>query len=250
MQTAVTYVGLVGTVTDLGFSALYVREGARHTDQLSRYWNNVASLKLIGAVDGSAADLRRALLRRRALAALAVVRDPRAVRIPVAAAQHALRDAAAHLRDHRDRPRDAGRLRARGDRGAHPRRHRVLPLGVRDQLRVRLRLLRNRAHHHGGAASGAAVRAAAALLVGAGRDPARHHLHHHDRLLQGRRSHPAALPSVQRGRVLHVRVQAVRVPALHPVRACAASSFRCSPSITGDHPNACCRSPRSSSRRW
>ena len=52
MQTAVTYVGLVGTVTDLGFSALYVREGARHTDQLSRYWNNVASLKVIGAVVG------------------------------------------------------------------------------------------------------------------------------------------------------------------------------------------------------
>ncbi len=52
MQTAVTYVGLVGTLTDLGFSALYVREGARHTDQLSRYWNNVASLKVIGAVVG------------------------------------------------------------------------------------------------------------------------------------------------------------------------------------------------------
>ena len=52
MQTAVTYVGLVGTVTDLGFSALYVREGARHTDQLSRYWNNVASLKVLGAAIG------------------------------------------------------------------------------------------------------------------------------------------------------------------------------------------------------
>ena len=52
MQTAVTYVGLVGTVTDLGFSALYVREGARHTDQLSRYWNNVASLKVVGVAIG------------------------------------------------------------------------------------------------------------------------------------------------------------------------------------------------------
>ncbi len=52
MQTAVTYVGLVGTVTDLGFSALYVREGARHTDEIARYWNNVASLKVIGAVVG------------------------------------------------------------------------------------------------------------------------------------------------------------------------------------------------------
>jgi O-antigen/teichoic acid export membrane protein len=50
MQTAITYVGLVGTITDLGFSALYVREGARHTNELARYWNNVASLKLVGAV--------------------------------------------------------------------------------------------------------------------------------------------------------------------------------------------------------
>ncbi|MFZ0128555.1 MAG: flippase [Candidatus Dormiibacterota bacterium] len=52
MQTAVTYVGLAGTVTDLGFSALYVREGARNPDQLARYWNNVASLKLVGAAIG------------------------------------------------------------------------------------------------------------------------------------------------------------------------------------------------------
>ena len=52
MQTAVTYVGLVGTLTDMGFSALYVREGARHTEQLSRYWNNVASLKVLGAAVG------------------------------------------------------------------------------------------------------------------------------------------------------------------------------------------------------
>ena len=52
MQTAITYVGLVGTLTDLGFSALYVREGARHTNELARYWNNVASLKVIGAVVG------------------------------------------------------------------------------------------------------------------------------------------------------------------------------------------------------
>jgi O-antigen/teichoic acid export membrane protein len=52
MQTAVTYGGLIGTLTDMGFSALYIREGARHTDQLSRYWNNIASVKLVGAVIG------------------------------------------------------------------------------------------------------------------------------------------------------------------------------------------------------
>jgi O-antigen/teichoic acid export membrane protein len=47
MQTAVTYVGLVGVFTDLGFSALYVREGARDTNAIGRFWNNVASLKLL-----------------------------------------------------------------------------------------------------------------------------------------------------------------------------------------------------------
>jgi O-antigen/teichoic acid export membrane protein len=52
MQTAVTYGGLIGTLTDMGFSALYIREGARHTDQLARYWNNIASVKLVGAVIG------------------------------------------------------------------------------------------------------------------------------------------------------------------------------------------------------
>jgi O-antigen/teichoic acid export membrane protein len=52
MQTAVTYVGLVGVFTDLGFSALYVREGARNTAALSRFWSNVASLKLLLSVIG------------------------------------------------------------------------------------------------------------------------------------------------------------------------------------------------------
>ncbi len=46
MQTAVTYTALVGAITDVGFTALYVREGAREPQQLSRYFNNVASIKL------------------------------------------------------------------------------------------------------------------------------------------------------------------------------------------------------------
>jgi O-antigen/teichoic acid export membrane protein len=46
MQTAVTYTALVGAVTDVGFTALYVREGARERHQLTRYFNNVASIKL------------------------------------------------------------------------------------------------------------------------------------------------------------------------------------------------------------
>jgi len=46
MQTAVTYTALVGAITDVGFTALYVREGAREPHNLTRYFNNVASIKL------------------------------------------------------------------------------------------------------------------------------------------------------------------------------------------------------------
>ncbi|GAC1575573.1 MAG: flippase [Candidatus Dormibacteria bacterium] len=46
MQTAVTYGALVGAITDIGFTALYVREGAREPGQLTRFFNNVASVKL------------------------------------------------------------------------------------------------------------------------------------------------------------------------------------------------------------
>jgi O-antigen/teichoic acid export membrane protein len=46
MQTVVTLSALVSTVADLGFYTLYVREGARRTDQLERYLNNVMSLKV------------------------------------------------------------------------------------------------------------------------------------------------------------------------------------------------------------
>jgi O-antigen/teichoic acid export membrane protein len=46
MQTAVTYTALVGAITDVGFTALYVREGARERGNLTRYFNNVASIKL------------------------------------------------------------------------------------------------------------------------------------------------------------------------------------------------------------
>jgi O-antigen/teichoic acid export membrane protein len=52
MQTAVTYVSLVGVFTDLGFSALYVREGARDTGSIGRFLNNVASVKLLLSVVG------------------------------------------------------------------------------------------------------------------------------------------------------------------------------------------------------
>jgi O-antigen/teichoic acid export membrane protein len=46
MQTAITYTALVGAITDVGFTALYVREGAREPHQLTRYFSNVASVKL------------------------------------------------------------------------------------------------------------------------------------------------------------------------------------------------------------
>ena len=46
MQTAITYTALVGAITDIGFTALYVREGAREPHRLPSYFNNVASVKL------------------------------------------------------------------------------------------------------------------------------------------------------------------------------------------------------------
>jgi O-antigen/teichoic acid export membrane protein len=46
MQTAITYTALVGAITDVGFTALYVREGAREHHNLTRYFSNVASIKL------------------------------------------------------------------------------------------------------------------------------------------------------------------------------------------------------------
>jgi O-antigen/teichoic acid export membrane protein len=45
-NTVVTYTALVSTVVDLGFNTLYVREGARRLDQLERYLDNVASVKI------------------------------------------------------------------------------------------------------------------------------------------------------------------------------------------------------------
>jgi O-antigen/teichoic acid export membrane protein len=46
MQTVVTYTALVSAVVDVGFTALYIREGAREPKNLARYFNNVASIKL------------------------------------------------------------------------------------------------------------------------------------------------------------------------------------------------------------
>jgi O-antigen/teichoic acid export membrane protein len=46
-QTAVTYVALVGVLLDMGFNNLYVREGARHPEDIGRYLGNVLSLRLL-----------------------------------------------------------------------------------------------------------------------------------------------------------------------------------------------------------
>ena len=250
MQTAVTYVGLVGTLTDLGFSALYVREGARHTDQLSRYWNNVASLKVIGAVVGLPlifAALYFAGVRSLLWPSFAI--------LVLSGYQLLLRntlvcDAAADVRDHRDRSRDARGVCAGGHRRPHQRRHRVLPLGVCDQLRLRVRLFRDGARRHGRAAAGAAAGARAALLVGEGRRSARHHLHHHDRLFQGGRARSCS----GSGRTARSGTTPSRTSRSNRCSSspspCAAWCSRCSPCTTGSHPSGCCRWPRSSSRRW
>ena len=46
-QTLVTYTALTATVVDLGFNTLYIREGARHPHQISRYLGNVLSVKAL-----------------------------------------------------------------------------------------------------------------------------------------------------------------------------------------------------------
>ena len=46
-QTLVTYTALVATLVDLGFNTLYVREGARHLDQLGRYLDSMLSVKVL-----------------------------------------------------------------------------------------------------------------------------------------------------------------------------------------------------------
>ena len=252
MQTAITYVGLVGTLTDLGFSALYVREGARHTDQIARYWNNVASLKVIGAADRPAADLRQRcispacvrcsgrrfailvlsgyqLLLRNTLYAMQRLTFEIIEIVPETLVVFALVVIGVHIH---------------ADTG-------FFLWAYAIQLRVRLRVLRRPCSSSWGCSGpGSPFEPGLLLLVGARRGAARHHLHHHDRLFQGGRADPAAVPAVQRGRVLHVRVQAVRVAALHPV--CLAQ--RRLPGALGVPPalarRACCRSPRSSSRRW
>ena len=53
MQTAITYSLLVSVVADLGFSTLYVREGARQPGEISRYLNNMLSVRVplvVGAI--------------------------------------------------------------------------------------------------------------------------------------------------------------------------------------------------------
>jgi len=46
MQTALTYSLLISTIADLGFSTLYVREGARRPEMISRFLNNMLSLRV------------------------------------------------------------------------------------------------------------------------------------------------------------------------------------------------------------
>ena len=48
--TVVNYTAIVSVVLDLGFNVLFVREGARHPDEIQRYLRNVMSLRLLMAV--------------------------------------------------------------------------------------------------------------------------------------------------------------------------------------------------------
>ncbi|HVS48370.1 MAG TPA: flippase [Candidatus Dormibacteraeota bacterium] len=48
--TLVNYTSIVSVVLDLGFNVLFVREGARHPDQIQRYLRNVMSLRILMSV--------------------------------------------------------------------------------------------------------------------------------------------------------------------------------------------------------
>jgi O-antigen/teichoic acid export membrane protein len=48
--TIVNYTAIVSVVLDLGFNVLFVREGARHPDEIQRYLRNVMSLRLLMSV--------------------------------------------------------------------------------------------------------------------------------------------------------------------------------------------------------
>jgi O-antigen/teichoic acid export membrane protein len=48
--TLANYTAIVSVVLDLGFNVLFVREGARHPDQIQRYLRNVMSLRLLMSV--------------------------------------------------------------------------------------------------------------------------------------------------------------------------------------------------------
>jgi O-antigen/teichoic acid export membrane protein len=58
--TLVNYAAIVSVVLDLGFNVLYVREGARHPNEIQRYLRNVMSLRVVMAV-GSFVILAAAL---------------------------------------------------------------------------------------------------------------------------------------------------------------------------------------------
>ncbi|MEO8745733.1 MAG: flippase [Candidatus Dormiibacterota bacterium] len=48
--TLVNYTAIVSVVLDVGFNVLFIREGARHPDQIQRYLRNVMSLRLLMSV--------------------------------------------------------------------------------------------------------------------------------------------------------------------------------------------------------
>src|SRR6202022_2662426 len=48
--TVANYTAIVSVVLDLGFNVLFVREGARHPNEIQRYLRNIMSLRLLMSV--------------------------------------------------------------------------------------------------------------------------------------------------------------------------------------------------------
>ncbi len=252
MQTAVTYVGLIGTVTDLGFSALYVREGARqpgpagpvleqrgvaqagrsrhrpspalcrpvHRRRPTRCcWPSFAILVLSGLSVAAAQQLYA--MQRLTFEIIEIIPETLivfALVVIVASTSHA----------------DTGFfLWAYAISYAFACVYFGTVLIVMGVLRPALS-----ARARTAASPGCASQSRSASPSSSPPSTSRS------------MSHPAALPAVRRGGLLHARVQALRVAALHPVRAAQRGVSRARRCTTGDHPRGCYHWRRSSSRRW
>src|SRR5581483_4475415 len=210
--TLIAFSALVSVLADFGFNPLYTREAARNPERLGDFLGTLLILKVAlsavalvalglalrpGATGGGAADHHR-------------LREP--------ASRQLLRGRPRRLRRDRDRLRDRDPGRSHPLWRPRARRRGVLRVVVRRLLRLHMRLLSRRHQRVPDRPDTNAVRPRAREEVAPARAAVRPHLLLDEPLLPGRRTDPPAFPAVRRGRLVPVRVQAVRSPAVHSAR--------------------------------